>query len=555
MDDCGRACAVCLPGMSITLVESDEIGIVGVGEATIPPIALVQPVARHRRGRVPRRDQRHLQARHRVRRLGSVPTKPMSTPSDSSGARSGSCRSTTTGCAAERSASPSRLATTSSTRSRLPRTASLTSSDRPGASFRRSPTPIISTRASTRSSCAAMPRSAASFARKARSSRSSATAKAATSPRVLLANGTRIDGDLFIDCSGFRGLLIEQDARGRVRGLVGLAAVRPRDRRPVRTRRTARCRYTRVTARTAGWQWRIPLQHRIGNGHVFSSRRISDDEATAILLANLDGAATGRSAADPLHARHSAQVVGRATSSRSGFRRGSSSRSNRPASTSSRPRISRLLDLLPASADHATRRATISTRGPGSRWSASATSSSSTITPTSATASRSGMMLRTMELPESCFSTRSTCSARRRGSAQVRRTVRRARWGQVMIGQKSFPRRYHPLADLLAEPRLEGLSRRARAQRIVQEVSTMAGPWRVRRQVRARQPRAGARLMLAPLFCRSAAPSFGPAVPAPRARPTTARACPRTKSSISSCPTASRMAIPRTIAAASPATG
>jgi len=105
---------------------------------------------------------------------------------------------------------------------------------------------------------------------------------------VLLANGTRVAGDLFIDCSGFRGLLIEQELEAGFEDwsqwlqcdrAVAVPCARVEPLMPL----------TRSIAREAGWQWRIPLQHRIGNGHVFSSRRISEDEATAQLLANLDG--------------------------------------------------------------------------------------------------------------------------------------------------------------------------------------------------------------------------------------------------------------------------
>jgi tryptophan halogenase len=105
---------------------------------------------------------------------------------------------------------------------------------------------------------------------------------------VELADGGRVEGELFIDCSGFRGLLIEQTLKT---GFVDWSHWLPCNRAMV-----APCSnvepltpYTRSTAHGAGWQWRIPLQHRIGNGYVYCNQYISDDEATATLLANLDG--------------------------------------------------------------------------------------------------------------------------------------------------------------------------------------------------------------------------------------------------------------------------
>lgn len=107
---------------------------------------------------------------------------------------------------------------------------------------------------------------------------------------VVLASGERIEGELFFDCSGFRGLLIEQTLKS---GFEDWSHWLPCDRAvavPCRSGGNLKP-VTRATARPAGWQWRIPLQHRIGNGYVFSSAHVSEDEAAATLLKNLDGEA------------------------------------------------------------------------------------------------------------------------------------------------------------------------------------------------------------------------------------------------------------------------
>jgi tryptophan halogenase len=109
---------------------------------------------------------------------------------------------------------------------------------------------------------------------------------------VQLESGQRVEADLFIDCTGFRSLLIG-DALGVE--FVDWTHWLPCDRALAVPCEKAGppTPYTRSTARSSGWQWRIPLQHRTGNGHVYSSQFCSDDEAAQVLLANLDGPALG----------------------------------------------------------------------------------------------------------------------------------------------------------------------------------------------------------------------------------------------------------------------
>ncbi len=115
---------------------------------------------------------------------------------------------------------------------------------------------------------------------------------------VTMEDGEVVEADFFIDCSGFRGLIIEQAMETGYEDwthwlpcdrAIAVPCERSGDFTP----------YTRSTARPAGWQWRIPLQHRTGNGHVYSSRHMDDAEAERILLDTLDGAP----GADPLRVR------------------------------------------------------------------------------------------------------------------------------------------------------------------------------------------------------------------------------------------------------------
>ena len=106
---------------------------------------------------------------------------------------------------------------------------------------------------------------------------------------LILDDGRTIEGDLFVDCSGFRGLLIE-DALGT--GYTDWSQWLPCDSAVAipTDRKSAPPPFTRSSAYEAGWQWRIPLQHRDGNGYVYSSAHLGHDAAEAALRARLPGA-------------------------------------------------------------------------------------------------------------------------------------------------------------------------------------------------------------------------------------------------------------------------
>ena len=115
---------------------------------------------------------------------------------------------------------------------------------------------------------------------------------------IRLEGGETVEGDLFVDCTGFRALLLGQALGVRYHDWSHwlpcdrAVAVPSEETRPLPP-------YTRATAHGAGWQWRIPLQHRTGNGHVYCSEYVGEDEATQTLLDTLGNAATG----EPRHLR------------------------------------------------------------------------------------------------------------------------------------------------------------------------------------------------------------------------------------------------------------
>jgi tryptophan halogenase len=277
---------------------------------------------------------------------------------------------------------------------------------------------------------------------------------------VLLANGSRVEGDLFVDCSGFRGLLIEQELEAgfedwsewlRCDRAVAVPCKRVEPLIPL----------TRVFAREAGWQWRIPLQHRTGNGHVFSSMRMSEDEATAILLANLDGEPTG----EPRTIRF-APGLRRKSWIRNVVAIGLSSGFIEPLESTSihviQTAITRLLELLPAGEIGQATRDDFNER---TRFEMERIRDF--VIFHYHFNQREGQPfwdeLRAMSVPPVLQHRIDQFGSSGRVTASFDELFDARAWIQVMIGQNLIPESWNPIADQLPEPRLreflEGIER------------------------------------------------------------------------------------------------
>lgn len=107
---------------------------------------------------------------------------------------------------------------------------------------------------------------------------------------IKLENGERIEGDLFVDCTGFKGLLIEGALKT---GFVDWSDELPCDSAvamPCMAKDPENLRpFTQAKAQKTGWTWRIPLQHRVGNGYVYSSQYMSDEDAIKVLTEQMEG--------------------------------------------------------------------------------------------------------------------------------------------------------------------------------------------------------------------------------------------------------------------------
>jgi len=268
---------------------------------------------------------------------------------------------------------------------------------------------------------------------------------------ITLKDDRRVAGDFFIDCTGFRALLL-----GEALGVgyedwsrwlpCDRALAVPSERLPTLVP------YTRATAKDAGWQWRIPLQHRTGNGHVYSSGFITDDAAADTLLAGLDTKALG----DPRPIRfttgrrdvfwaHNCAAIGLS----SGFLEPLESTSIHLIQS----HVSRLIQLFPRAGEPSAMRAEYNRRC-AEEFAQIRDFLILHYHRTDREDSEFWRYCRNMAVPDSLTHKLDLFAASGRVGRDVDDLFRDASWVQVMLGQGIMPTDYDPMADQIAPAQL-----------------------------------------------------------------------------------------------------
>jgi tryptophan halogenase len=273
---------------------------------------------------------------------------------------------------------------------------------------------------------------------------------------VVMEGGERIAGDFFIDCSGLRGLLIEQTLKS---GFEDWSHWLPMNRALAVPCRSAGplLPMTRATAHRAGWQWRIPLQHRTGNGHIYCSSFMEQDEAMRVLLEHLDG----EPLAEPRPLRF---TTGRRKQfwNRNCVAVGLSSGFLEPLESTSihliHTAISRIINFFPRAGFDA---ADIAEYNAMTQWEYERIRDFLILhyKATERDDSPFWDYCRTMAIPDSLQQKIELFRSNGRVFRDLQELFAEPSWLQVMIGQRIVPRGYHPLADLRTEGEVEAYVR------------------------------------------------------------------------------------------------
>ncbi len=269
---------------------------------------------------------------------------------------------------------------------------------------------------------------------------------------ITLQDGTVVAGDFFVDCTGFRSLLLGETLGV---GYQDWSHWLPCDRaRAVPSERLPTLvPYTRATAKDAGWQWRIPLQHRTGNGHVYSSGFTTDDAAADVLMAGLDT----KTLADPRPIRfttgrretfwaHNCAAIGLS----SGFLEPLESTSIHLIQS----HVSRLIQLFPRQGDAAAEREEYNRRC-AAEFAQIRDFLILHYHRTDREDSEFWRYCKNMDVPDSLTHKLALFAASGRVGRDVDDLFRDASWVQVMIGQGITPADYDPMADVVAPPQLD----------------------------------------------------------------------------------------------------